>query len=238
MDSRQFPWDHTIVSGYVLHSELCPLWAENAALLRESQILQDRWTMAVESCIRTRYLCLAFLWVVLLTTLVVGILQTQQEAHANGATQPVVKEERVGPYLLQIGILPGRPKVGNLHLVVLVQDGQGEQVIRNAAVIVTATGPEGATDAGPIQALNTLQNPDSYETNVSLDQAGSWNFTFEIFSELGEGRLDLPLQVTESGGISLTWVAAAAIAVMAFAVWVWSRFNKKPRTRVNQEKLE
>ena len=95
--------------------------------------------------------------------------------HANGGTRPVVKNERVGPYELEVGILPGSPRVGNLHLSILVKDAGSGVLLTDATVMVAAEGPIDATIAGPVRAVNTPQRPEFYDADITLDMVGSWN---------------------------------------------------------------
>ena len=67
--------------------------------------------MSISGC-RYRFLVAAILAAAALLIFAHGPLAV----HANGGTRPVVKNERVGPYELEVGILPGSPRVGNLHL--------------------------------------------------------------------------------------------------------------------------
>ena len=162
------------------------------------------------------------------------ILQGTQAVSANGATRAVVKDVKVGPYQMAVGILPGNPKVGNLHLSVLVQDAETTAGVSDAILMVMAKGPVGATHVMPVQALNTPQNPQFYDVDISLDMEGRWILTLEMDSELGKASLDVPLEVTESGGFNLVWMAAGAVAVLALAFWGWGKFWPRRRPRQQQ----
>ena len=151
------------------------------------------------------------------------------QVSANGATRPVVKNERVGPYELQVGILPGKPKVGNLHLSILVKDAATGIAVTDATISITATGPEGATGVGPTQALNTPQNPQFYDVDIPLDLEGSWTVTLETDSPLGIASLDIPLEVTASGGFNLVWVAAGALIIVIILFWARDKFRASRR---------
>ena len=148
---------------------------------------------------------------------------------ANGATRAVVQNARAGPYQLQVGILPGNPKVGSLHLSILVQDAEEGTAITDATVVVMATGPTGAANVGPVPAVNTPQNPQFYEVDIPLDTVGSWTLTLETNSRLGEARLDVSLEVTEADGFNLVWPAAGAVVVLALAFWTWNRSRRRRR---------
>lgn len=146
---------------------------------------------------------------------------------ANGATRAVVQDARAGPYQLQVGILPGSPKVGNLHLSIIVQDAQNETIITDAVVLVAAKGPAGAADVAPVQAANTPLSPQSYEVDISLDAAGSWVVTLETDGRLGQASLDLPMEVTEPDGLPVAWLAAGVVAATALGVWTWRRVRRR-----------
>ena len=68
--------------------------------------------------------------VFLISTVVASPIQTRQ-ASANGATRLVVNDEKVGPYLFRVGILPGSTKVGNLHLSVRIQAAEDDSIIED-----------------------------------------------------------------------------------------------------------
>ena len=155
----------------------------------------------------------------------------QSPVLANGATRELVKNQRVGPYELQVGILPGGPKVGNLHISILITDAESGNLVTDATVSVLAQGPEGSTRIGPVPAPNTPQNPQFYDVDISLDAEGSWAVTLEIDAAQGTENLEVPLEVTSGGGISLALVAAAAIALLAVSIWAWDRIKSRRRRR-------
>ena len=138
---------------------------------------------------------------------------------ANGSTHVVVTDAKVGPYQMRVGILPGNPKVGTLHLSIVVQDAETGGAIADAAVMVMATGPVGATKAGPMPALNTPQNPQFYDADINLDMEGSWTLTLETDSELGPASLNVPLEVTESGSLNFIYPIVGIIAALIIAIW-------------------
>ena len=152
------------------------------------------------------------------------LLLHQGPVQANGATRLVLENERAGPYQLQVGILPGSPKVGNLHLSIEIDDAASGASVADALVWVTATGPEGSTNTGPVQASRLLTSGQSYEVNISLDTEGSWLVTIDVDAAQGEVSLDIPLEVT-AGGISLALVAAVAVAFLAASIWSWDRIK-------------
>ena len=152
-------------------------------------------------------------------------------ALANGGTRPLVTDARSGPYELRVGIFPGRPKVGNLHLSIFVKDAEAGSSITNATVTVTLTGPEGATNVGPVQATTTPQNPGLNEVDVPLDIEGSWTLNLKTNSHLGRADLDLPLEVAEPQGLDVIYPLVGSVAVLALAFWAWDRFGGRRKRR-------
>ena len=175
----------------------------------------------------TRSAAIALISIVLLGTLTYA----QGIAFANGNTRPVIKNERVGPYDLQVGILPGTPRVGNLHFSILVNNAESGEPITDALVTVAANGPLNATSVGPVQALNTPQIPQFYDVDIPLDMEGSWIFTMAVATDLGEASLELPLEVSSPSGFSVAFVAAVAIALLAVSIWTWDRIRRWRRRR-------
>ena len=171
--------------------------------------------------------CLAWL----LIALALGLAQGAGTAMANGGTRTLVKDEKAGPYELRVGISPGAPTVGVMHLSVIVRDPVGDKAITGATVMVSVTGPEGATPFGPVPALSTPNAPEFYDLNIPLDAEGAWALDLMIDGPLGPGNLVLPLQVTSSGGFSLVFLAAAAIALLAASVWTWDRIKRRGQKR-------
>ncbi len=164
----------------------------------------------------------------LISTAVVSPLQTRQVS-ANGATRLIVNDEHVGPYLFRVGILPGNPKVGNLHLSVLIQAAEGDDIIENGQMIIQATGPEPGIIAGPVLAKNALLNPQVFDADINLTALGNWTITLETVSELGEATLEVPLQVTEAEGFNLLIVVVIVAVALAIAALRWSQMNERKR---------
>ena len=151
--------------------------------------------------------------------------------HGNGAAVAIVKNRQVGPYEIEVGILPGAPKVGNLHLSILVRDRDSGNSITDAQVQTAVVGPEGATDYGPALALNTRTTPQFYEVDIPLDAVGTWTLTLDLDGGLGRESVSLPIEVTEGSGFSLAFIAALGIAFLALAVWLTGLVRKKGRRK-------
>ena len=149
---------------------------------------------------------------------------------ANGGTRLIVNDERVGPYLFRVGILPGSPKVGNLHVSVLIQAAESDNVIQDGQIIINAIGPEAEITAGPILAKNAPFNPQLFEADMTLTALGSWVMTLETISHLGESTLVVPFQVTEAEGFNLLIVMVFIVIGLAIATLVWSQKKKRKKT--------
>jgi|TARA_B100000315_G_scaffold6367_1_gene6389 hypothetical protein len=168
--------------------------------------------------------------ILLIFTATASPLQPDQVS-ANGATRLIINDAQEGPYLFRVGILPGSPKVGNLHLSVLIQSADGDQIISDGQMIIQATGPELGMTAGPVQATNAPLNPQVFDADITLTALGTWTITLETVSELGEATLVVPLQVTEAGGFNLLIVLVIAVIVVAIAALVWSQKQRKQPSR-------
>ncbi len=167
--------------------------------------------------------------VLLISTVVASPLQARQVS-ANGATRLIVNDKKVGPYLFRIGILPGSPKVGNLHLSVLIQAAEGDDTIEDIRMIIEATGPEPGMIAGPVQATNTPLNPQVFDADITLTSLGSWTMTLAAVSELGEATLSVPLQVTEVEGFNLLIVVVFVVVALTISTLAWSQMKQRKRS--------
>ncbi len=147
-------------------------------------------------------------------------------ASANGAVKLVVIDEVAGPYLLRVGVLPGEPTLGPLHVSILIQDATGETAVDDATVSVAATGPGAPSQT---EAVNSPQSPQLYEGNLWLDALGEWSLTLDIESSLGRGSHAFAVRAREDGGFNLMFVIAAAAAVLVVGSLVWSQLQRRRR---------
>ena len=170
----------------------------------------------------------------LLVLLVLWLSVPQGQVLANGATRLLVKDAIAGPYLLQVGILPGTPRVGTLHVTVLVNEAAGGTPLTDTLIDVTAAGPEGATDTGPVRAVNSALDFRFYEADLPLDAEGAWTLTVDADGPLGPGRLVLPMQVRPAQGLDLVYVLAAFVALTALGIWIWDRIRAGRRRRQHE----
>ena len=158
----------------------------------------------------------------------------QGELLANGATRLLVKDAIAGPYLLQVGIIPGTPRVGTLHVTVLVNEAAGGTPITDVLIDVTADGPEGATDTGPVRAVNSVLDLRFYEADLPLDAEGVWTLTVDVDGPLGPGQFVREMQVRQAQRLDLVWVLAVAVALAAIGIWIWDRIRAGRRRRQNE----
>lgn len=179
----------------------------------------------MKSSAMLRTLTLALLLVASLAIFISGV----ETAHANGGTRPMVTNATIGPYKMQVGIFPGKPRVGNLHLSIMVENAAGGTPLTAATVFVSLAGPAGATNVGPVPAANTPQNPQFYDVDMPLDMVGSWTLTLETNSNLGKASLDVPLEVAEPEGFDLILLLAGSVAILALVLWIRGRVKKAGR---------
>ena len=162
----------------------------------------------------------------LLAVIVLAVGLSSGTASANGAVKLVVIDEVAGPYLLRVGVLPGDPTLGPLHVSILIQDATGETAVDDATVSVAATGPGAPSQT---EAVNSPQSPQLYEGNLWLDALGDWSLTLDIDSPLGRGSHTFAVRAREEGGFNLMFVIAAAAAVLVVGSLVWSQLQRRRR---------
>ncbi|MBC8280953.1 MAG: hypothetical protein H8E48_09230 [Chloroflexi bacterium] len=170
------------------------------------------------------------LGIILLISAAVASPLWPDQASANGATRVIVDDVQEGPYLFRVGVLPGSPKVGNLHLSILIQAAEGDEIITDGRITVRATGPEPGMIAGPVEATNEPLNPQVYSADLTMTDLGTWSMTLETVSTLGAATLVVPLQVTESGGFNLLIVLVIAVVVVSVVALAWSQIQQRRRS--------
>ena len=147
-------------------------------------------------------------------------------ASANGAVRLVVIDEVAGPYLLRVGVLPGDPTIGPLHVSTLIQDATGDTAVDDATVLVSIAGPGSPAQA---QAVNSPQGPQLYEANLLLDALGQWSVTLEIDSSLGPADHTFVVRATEEGGFNIMFIIVAVAAALLVGTLVWSQLQRRRR---------
>ncbi len=176
---------------------------------------------------------LMLLLLAITTAFAVGL---NREASANGTARIIANDAVAGPYLLRIGIVPGSPKVGLLHLSIRIQAAAENVDVTNARILMTATGP--GPGAAPVQvlALNTPLIPQLYEGDIPLDTLGRWTLTVAADGPLGPGTLEVPFQVTESGGVNLLFVIIGVAAVLVVGSLIWSQRQRGRRSNLGPKR--
>ena len=164
----------------------------------------------------------------LLAVLAALAVMSAGTASANGSVRLVVSDEVAGPYLLRVGVLPGDPTLGPLHVSIVIQDAAGEVAVEDATVSVEATGPGGASST---EAVNSPQEPHLYEGNLYLDALGDWSVTMDIDSALGQASHTFIVRARAEGGFNLMYVIVAVAAVLVVASLVWSQLQRRRRLR-------
>ena len=147
-------------------------------------------------------------------------------ASANGAVRLVVIDEMAGPFLLRVGVLPGDPIIGPLHVSTLIQDASGDTAVDDATVRVSVSGPGTASQT---DAVNSSQNPQLYEGNLLLDSLGQWSVTLDIESPLGRASHTFSIRAAEEGGFNLMFVIVAAAVVLIVGSLVLSQLQRRRR---------
>ena len=169
-------------------------------------------------------------WSLPVLTLIVALALlaglTGGTASANGAVRLVVIDEVAGPYLLRVGVLPGDPTIGPLHVSTLIQDATGDTAVDDATVSVSIAGPGSPSQA---QAVNSPQSPQLYEANLLLDALGQWSATLEIDSPLGPASHTFVVRATEEGGFNIMFIIVAVAAALVVGSLVWSQLQRRRR---------
>ncbi len=147
-------------------------------------------------------------------------------ASANGAVRLVVIDEVAGPYLLRVGVLPGDPTIGPLHVSTLIQDATGEIAVDDATVLVSIVGPGSNARA---QAVNSPQGPQLYEANLLLDALGQWSVTLDIDSSLGPASHTFIVRASDEGGFNIMFIIVAIAAALVVGTLVWSQLQRRRR---------
>ena len=149
-------------------------------------------------------------------------------ASANGAVKLVVIDEVAGPYLLRVGVLPGDPTLGPLHVSILVQDATGDTAVDDATVSVAATGPG---EPSQTEAVNSPQSPQLYEGNLYLDALGDWSLTLDINGGLGRAEHTFIVRARAEGGFNLMFIIVSAVIVLIIGSLVMSQLQRRRRLR-------
>jgi hypothetical protein len=135
----------------------------------------------------------------------------------------------VGPYFLRVTTAP---IVGNMHFVVFLAQSDEIQPVEAAEITLwgRSTGEEVRT-AGPVAGVPSLDGPNLYTVDVSVDEIGPWLFTVSVSGPLGEGSADIPLTVARSGSVNLGVVGILLVVVVLVGLMALSWGRKRRRRR-------
>ncbi len=155
-------------------------------------------------------------------------------ANANGR---VIKFENhaAGPYMLSIGTIPENPVVGNLHVTMTITSPPGKDLILDAEVSVSGSGPGSEqVDIGPLPAELDATDPGFYDINTFVDRQGEWQFTFLVNGPHGEGTALLPIEVTTQSpliGIVTITALVAFLAALGYSLRAFLRERSRGKRR-------
>lgn len=152
---------------------------------------------------------------------------------ANGRTTTILEVEQ-GPYKMEVRALPATPKVGDLHMAFVLWTANGNEMITNAAVTVTAIGPGPEfIEIGPQQAFRVPTPPNWYDLNIPLARPGDWRFLINVV-ELAESgvvtRFDFPIAV-QSAEINVGIIVAMVSTIPALIAIAWFVRNRGNSSR-------
>ncbi len=141
-------------------------------------------------------------------------------AGANGQTVSIFDTVQ-GPYRVEVRVSPPTPRVGSLHMSVVLQSTVNMQPVHDASIWVRAIGP--APDSllvGPVNAEPTTELLNWYDLNVALPQDGEWSFALDISQGEDSTIVEFPVLVS-SGGVNwgVVVVFIAALPMLVSAAW-------------------
>ena len=155
-------------------------------------------------------------------------------AHANGRVI-VFEDHTAGPYRLAVGTIPENPVVGNLHLTMTIKAPPGDDLILDAEVRVSGSGPESeVVEIGPMAAEHNAADPTFYDINTFVDRQGEWRFSVTVNGPQGEGMADIPIEVrTRSPLIGIVTLLAlvAFLAALGYSLRTFLRERSRGRRR-------
>lgn len=170
-------------------------------------------------------------WLVLtlVAVLTAVLILAADPLFANGRATLISTQEQ-GPYRFEVSILPSRAVVNNTHLSLRLLSLDSEETVTEAAVRVSAEGPQSFNEFGPIIADNDIL-PQFFETTLPFDAPGLWQVSISVATELGEETVLVPMDVRESRPINLILVAAIVVAIIAVSIWTFDRIRAGVRAR-------
>ena len=145
-------------------------------------------------------------------------------AEANGKSIPIFSSAE-GPYQIQFRVSPPTPKVGKLHIVLVIQYLATGEPVDSALVNITALGP--SPDRIALDSLQ-LYDPESesnwYEADLLIPEAGTWQVNAEINHEGQVTSVSIPI-VVESWNVDaeILVLIASSIPLLVTTAWYFRR---------------
>ena len=159
-----------------------------------------------------------------LPVLALWLAAPEAPASANGQTVSILDTTQ-GPYRVEVRVSPPTPRVGSLHMSVVLHSAHDMQPVNDASVRVRALGPAPESLlVGPIDAEPTTELPNWYDLSVVLPQDGQWIFALDISQGEDSTVVEFPVLVS-SGGVNwgVVVVVIAALPMLVSAAWYLKR---------------
>ena len=177
----------------------------------------------------TRPALLVFTFLIVFVALWVGLAP---QVLANGGTDTrTIFDQRAGGYGVVVTSTPGRPTEGLVHLTFSVSDAETGEVIRDAALELTAKPPADSELAEASFLIDRSDiNPDLYDVDVRLEAEGLWGLTLFIEAHRGEARVDFPLEVRgPASKIFAILIVVLAFPLLLVLLEIWRRWDRRKK---------
>ncbi len=154
------------------------------------------------------------------------------DVEANGRTIPIMTLSQE-PYNVQIRVAPDTPRVGNVHMSLVVTRLDDNEDVNNAIVTVTGENQEPETfTIGPLQTSQTPPLLNWYDLTMVLPSPGNWAFVAKIQEGDLSTEFGFDLRVEES---SLDWgviiVFISAMPLLISIAWYARSLRKRNAAR-------
>ena len=139
----------------------------------------------------------------------------------------------VGPYDIKVALVQSSLSLGTtLVAVFVVEESTGEPV--PDARVLLRTRHEDEDSEGRATAHNTPQEPERYDSQMTLDAPGSWLVTVEVSSALGTVAVEIPPLTVEkarqiSGG-TFVYIGVFLVIIAGAAYLWWSTRRRRQRS--------
>ena len=141
--------------------------------------------------------------------------------------------ESVGPYDVEVVGAQSTLSLGTAVLFVTVTDAATGRSVPDARVVLRIL-HEASGKEGWATAHNTTQFPERYDTQLNLDDSGTWRITVEISSALGAVGVEIPpLEVPEMKQFSsgtIVFAVVFGVIIVAAVYLYWSHQRKRRKT--------